>query len=143
MLRRDHYIGLAILLVVFVGLAFLGQVTSDGPSENVYRMGDLAKKGGSPTLRKHFEPSEDDPSTSNDESNDQALGYFGTLTLEAHYLSSGNSYPLDADLNGLEVERIYFPKGGWVDFYSCELDEDFYGFCIDENGKEWEFLGEF
>jgi hypothetical protein len=141
-LRRDHYLSLAILLAIFVGLAVLGRVVSDGPSENVHRMGDMAKEGGSPTLRKRFEPSEDDPSTSNDESNDQPLGYFGTVTLEVHSLSSGNSYPLDVDLFGLEVERIYFPKGGWVDFYTCELDEDLYGLCTDEEGREWKFSGE-
>ena len=25
--------------------------------------------------------------------------------------------------------HCYFPRGGWVDFYNCELDDDFTGEC--------------
>ncbi len=83
----------------------------------------------------------DDPNTSNDESNDQPLGHFGSMTLWVRNVNSGNSYPLDAEVSGISLERFYFSKGGWVDFYSCELDENYSGTCEDENGTEWEIEG--
>lgn len=106
------------------------------------RKGDLSKHGGSPTVRESFLAASDDPGTTNDESNDQPLGYFGTLTLAVSNNDSGNSYTLDADLEDTTVERVYFPKGGWVDFYDCELDEDLTGSCWDEEGRSWTFDGE-
>jgi hypothetical protein len=106
------------------------------------QQGNLANHGGTPTIRRSFEQQLDDPSTSNDESNDQPVGYFGSQTLVVSSLESGNTYTLDVELNGLEVERIYFPKGGWVDFLEgCELDEDFTGECLDENSRTWTFEG--
>lgn len=60
-------------------------------------------------------------------------------------ISSGNSYYLDADLDDKHnLTRLYFPKGGWVDFLDgCELDADRSGICIDENGKKWNIQGDF
>ena len=52
-------------------------------------------------------------------------------------LSSGNSYDLDVDSTGDEVERIYFPKGGWVDIDYSDCDGG-YCYAVDENGNEWE-----
>lgn len=106
------------------------------------RRGDLAKHGGSPSIRVPYEREPDDPSTTNDESNDQPLGHFGTVTLQVMNQNSGNSYPLDAEVAGTTLERVYFPKGGWVDFYDCELDEDLTGECEDEGGRWWTVEGE-
>lgn len=87
-------------------------------------------------------PEPDDPWTTNDETNDQPVGYFGTLTLTVLSLESGNTYTLDVELDGLEVSQVYFPRGGWIDFFGCELAEGFEGTCIDEEGRTWVFLGE-
>lgn len=106
------------------------------------RQGDLSKRGGSPTVREPFVAAADDPYTTNDESNDQPVGHFGTITMAVSSDESGNSYTLDADLDGTTVERVYFPKGGWIDFYDCELDEDLTGNCWDEEGRSWSFDGE-
>ena len=84
----------------------------------------------------------DDPRTTNDESNDQDLGYYGTRTLCVTNHGSGNSYPLDADMDGQAVATIYFRRGGNVDFSDCELDEDFEGDCSDDEGRGWSFQGE-
>jgi hypothetical protein len=106
------------------------------------QQGNLADHGGTPTIRRSFEQQLDDPSTSNDESNDQPVGHFGSDALVVSSLESGNTYTLDVELDGLEVERIYFPKGGWVDFLGgCELDEDFTGECLDETSRTWTFEG--
>lgn len=37
------------------------------------RQGDLSMSGGSPTVRKAFVRAQDDPTTTNDESNDQLI----------------------------------------------------------------------
>ena len=106
------------------------------------REGNLAKRGGSPTVRRSFNFTPDDPYTSNDESNDQPVGHFGTLTMSVASLESGNSYTLDVEVDDTTVDRVYFPKGGWVDFYGCELDDDLTGSCLDEQGRLWDFDGE-
>jgi hypothetical protein len=105
------------------------------------RKGDLSPQGGSPTVRRSFEPQPDDPCTSNDESNDQPLGHFGTLTLSIAG-EAGNIYTLDGELEGLELHRVYFPRGGWVDFLGCELETDLTGMCFDEEGRSWTIYGE-
>ena len=104
--------------------------------------GNLAKSGGSPTVRRSFNFTPDDPYTSNDESNDQPVGHFGTLTMSVASLESGNSYTLDVEVDDTTVDRVYVPKGGWVDFYGCELDDDLTGSCLDEQGRLWDFGGE-
>ena len=63
------------------------------------------------------------------------------VTLYAYNSSSGNTYTLDADVEDGEVRRLYFSKGGWVDFDSSEIDSDGNGNGIDENGRYWEFRG--
>ncbi|MBJ8452821.1 hypothetical protein I6M90_21465 [Acinetobacter bereziniae] len=86
---------------------------------------------------------EDDPNTSNDESNDQPLGYYGTHTLCVYNDSSLNTYTLDVDLTDeAVVEQIYFPKGGWIYFDNCQLDESLSGYCVDYRDRGWEFEGE-
>lgn len=102
---------------------------------------DTSRHGGSATVREPYTPKEDDPATSNDESNDQPLGHFGSVTLYAYNSSSGNTYTLDADVDNGEVQRLYFPKGGWVDFDSSEIDSDGIGSGTDETGRYWEFRG--
>lgn len=84
----------------------------------------------------------DDPSTNNDESNDQAVGDYGTVTLCVSTPHNGRSYTLDADVDDSILTTVYFPKGGNVDFDGCELDDDLAGSCEDENGKTWDFDGE-
>jgi hypothetical protein len=106
------------------------------------QLGDLSDVGGSPTIREPFTPELDDPFTSNDESNDQPLGHFGTETLSVLNYDSGNSYTLDGEIVDGALERLYFPKGGWIDFYSCDLDEQFQGECTDEEGRLWSIEGE-
>lgn len=118
--------------------------TACGSSDTPHRPGDLSPRGGSATIRKPLpDPLVDDPSTSDDESNDQPVGYFGNVTLEAD--GTSGTYTLDADTidtpGGPELRRLYFPKGGWVDFYDCPLDEVYSGECSDENGNRWELRG--
>src|SRR5688572_1944979 len=108
-------------------VAIHGLASCSPPGHREARRADLANEGGTPTIRKPVADTLDDPATSNDESNDQPLGHFGTLTLEVTSFESGNTYTLDADVDGATVERIYFPKGGWVDFIECELDESLLG----------------
>lgn len=103
--------------------------------------GNPATHGGSPAVRNPYRTLPDDPATENDESNDQPLGFFGSMTIHAMYLGSNNQYALDADVFGSNLERLYFVKGGWVDFYDCQLAGDFSGICVDENGNQWTFLG--
>jgi hypothetical protein len=97
-------------------------------------------RGGSPIPRPHHEPVPDDPTTTNDESNDQPLGHFGSVTVNVYNPRSGNRYPLDADIEGDTLLRLYFQKGGWIDFEDCELD-DLVGECEDEEGREWVIEG--
>jgi hypothetical protein len=120
--------------------------TRGRPKQNARRVnpqpGVRAVSGGTPTVRRPYIPKPDNPSTTNDESNDQPRGHFGTLTLLVTNTSSGNSYPLDADVEDGELTRLYFPKGGWVDFIGCELDEQLAGSCADEQGRQWVIQGE-
>jgi hypothetical protein len=74
---------------------------------------------------------EDDLTTTNDESNDQPLGHYGVITLCVTNYGSGNSYPLDAEMDGFNV-----------DFIDCTLDEDMTGECDDEEDRGWIFDGE-
>lgn len=106
--------------------------------------GNLAMTGGKPTVRESY-------NTNNRRyPHAQPAGHFGTMTLEALNVNSGNQYPLDADVDDDSTDvsdthtlhRLYFPKGGWIDFADCELDEDYSGTCLDENGREWEIMGE-
>jgi len=99
--------------------------------------GNSATKAGAPFVREEHERQADNPRTINDESNDQPLGHYGSKSVYVHNISSGNSYYLDADIVDSELKRLYFPKGGWVDFYSCDLDDDGSGYCTDENGTAW------
>ena len=92
--------------------------------------------------RQAITPLVDDPTTTNDESNDQPIGHWGTITMCVGTTHNGRQYTLDVDLEGLEVQTIYFPKGGNVDFIGCELDDQLTGTCDDERGREWEFSGE-
>jgi len=118
------------------------QRTSEGVELVPVQQGDLSTHGGSPTIRSPYGRPSDDPTTSNNESNDQPRGHFGTLTLSVCYLQSGNCYPLDGDIAGTTLHRLYFPKGGWIDFTSCELDEDLNGQCTDEQGRPWQINGQ-
>lgn len=113
-----------------------------GSKWSKYQNGDLRMQGGSPTVRVPYALADDDPLTSNDESNDQPRGHFGTLTLSACNLSSGNCYPLDGDVSGTELHRLYFPRGGWIDFLGCDLDVSLTGVCEDEQGRSWQIDGE-
>lgn len=112
----------------------------------IVREGDLASRNGTATVRKKHTVRIDDPETSNDESNDQPLGHYGTITLDVRNVSSGHSYSVDADVDEdefgeLRLRRLYFVKGGWVDFVGCGLESDYSGSCSDENGRDWEIEG--
>ncbi len=103
--------------------------------------GNPAKRGGTATVRKAYDIHSDDPSTTNDESNDQPIGHFGDATVTVRNVSSGNSYDVDVDVDANEVTRIYFQKGGWVDMDTSDIDEDGNGNGTDEQGRDWEFEG--
>ncbi|MEP6849473.1 MAG: hypothetical protein ABI999_11500 [Acidobacteriota bacterium] len=111
------------------------------------RQGDLSTKGGTSTVHKEFNVQADNPKTTDNERNNQPLGHMGTISLHVRNVNSGHSYPLDADVDktedGYELHRLYFVKGGWVDFYTCDLDGDYVGSCTDENGRGWDIEGEF
>jgi hypothetical protein len=117
--------------------------TSDAASapRTQTRQGNLSNRRGTATIREPFAARPDDPATTNDESNDQPLGHFGTVTLIVSQEESGNTYTLDVEVEDGAVERIYFPRGGWVDLDGCELESDLTGECVDENGKHWTFGG--
>lgn len=103
-----------------------------------YLEGGFSNSGGASTYRYSDIPTYgDDLSTTNDESNDQPLGYYGTDTVEACNGGSGNCYELDADVSDDNVERLYFPKGGWVDIDYSDCDGS-YCYLEDENGEQWE-----
>ena len=106
------------------------------------RNGNMALVGGSATVRRPLPVRADDPTTTNDESNDQPRGYFGSISLSVTNESSGNTYTLDADIDDHSLQRIYFPRGGWVDFPDCQLDNDLSGDCEDEKGRSWKINGE-
>jgi len=114
---------------------------SQNKSEHDVQKGDPSHSGGTATIRKPYLPKPDDPTTSNDESNDQPIGHFGSVTLTVFNFSSGSEYTLDADVEDGEVQRLYFPKGGWVDFTSSEIDNEGNGTGRDEEGRQWEFRG--
>ncbi len=125
-------------VVVFIIWAIYSSFTGDSISNEAYQKGDMSDYSGSPTLRREYTPQfEDDYSTTNDESNDQPVGFYGTETMTACNQSSGNCYDLDVDSDGENIERIYFPKGGWVDVDYSDCED---GSCYveDENGTEWE-----
>lgn len=146
-----------ILIIVFVASVCASSCSTPTPSTEQAvsttkttaiepKQGDLATRGGTATVRKGYEPQDDNPTTTDNERNNQPLGHMGTVTLRVHNVSSGNSYPVDADVenidDGYELHRLYFLKGGWVDFNSCDLDSDYVGSCSDENGRDWEIEGE-
>jgi len=110
------------------------------------KQGDPSTSGGTATVRKEYTPEADNPKTKDNERNNQPLGHLGTVTLRVHDVRSGNSYPVDADVessgDGYELRRLYFVKGGWVDFISCDLDDEYIGFCDDEGGRSWDIQGE-
>ena len=92
-------------------------------------------------MRREYEPQPDDPYTTDDESNNQPVGYFGTKTLSMAG-ENGNTYTLDGEIENGELRRVYFPRGGWVDFPGCELESDFTGACLDEEGRSWTIHGD-
>ena len=125
-------------VIIFFGFLIFSSLGGGSDTDTPYLQGDMSDEGGSPTIRYEDTPTfEDDPYTTNDESNDQPVGFYGTETMNACNQSSGNCYDLDVDSNGEEVERIYFPKGGWVDIDSSDCED---GHCTatDENGNDWE-----
>ena len=126
---------------VFGVLLVLGIIwfvsANDSPSNNYYDEYDYYTEEG--YSRGNAPIFEDDLDTTNNESNDQPVGFYGTETVEACNLSSGNCYEVDVDINDDEIETIYFYKGGHVhlDYSDC----DYAGYCygVDESGVEWEF----
>ena len=131
--------GIVIWFFVIGGFFYIASVfNEDKISDDSYLKGDMSQSGGSPTYRYSDTPVlEDNPYTSNYESNDQLVGFYGTETMYACNQSSGNCYDLDVDSNGEEVERIYFPNGGWVDVDYSDCDSG-YCYVTDENGTDWE-----
>ena len=130
--------GLIVFGLIVWGVISLFSGNDQEINSDSYMKGDMSNTGGSPTYRYNDTPTyEDDEYTSNNESNDQHVGFYGTDTMNACNESSGNCYDLDVDSDGENIERIYFPKGGWVDVDSSDCND---GYCYveDENGTEWE-----
>ncbi len=112
------------------------------PDSKPVHTGNMSLVSGSPTTRGNLPDRPDNPRTTNDESNDQPQGYFGNTTLSVTNESSGHTYPLDADIEDGRLRRLYFPKGGWVDFPGCDLDGGgLTGECEDERGRRWTING--
>jgi hypothetical protein len=44
-------------------------------------------------------------------------------------------------MDGTTLHRLYFPKGGWIDFPDCHLESDLTGNCTDEEGRSWQIEG--
>lgn len=147
--RARCLLGIFVLLVLYIAGRGDGRTVasksqkSDGAVVEVVspQFGNSAMRGGTPTIRKSFVRQADAPNTTNDESNDQPLGHFGTRTITVLYVNSGNEYPVDADVDGNEVKRIYFENGGWVDFSESDIDSSGNGSGTDEQGRQWEFHG--
>ena len=59
---------------------------------------------------------QDNPDTSNDESNDQPLGLYGTETVLACTPHNDRCYTLDALIEDQAIKKLYFPKGGYIRF---------------------------
>jgi len=78
----------------------------------------------------------DDSTTTNDESNDQPIGYYGNATKQVCGGSAGNCYTLDVDLEE-DSATIYFPKGGYIDASNCDNNGST-TVCEDDDGNEWE-----
>ena len=138
------------VVLAVIGVAWLRDQPSLTPSTPAQaprmvspQFGDPASRGGSPTVRRPFIQPDDDPDTTDDESNDQPPGHFGTVSLSICSVDAGNCYTLDGDVSGTTLERVYFPRGGWVDFLGCELDDDLTGDCDDEQGRQWRVDGEY
>jgi hypothetical protein len=124
-------------IYILLLMSFLAVGCSNEKNE-IYLQGNLDNSNGTPTLRSPHTPKEDDPHTTNDESNDQELGHYGTETLEACTTHNNTCYTLDAEITDGMVQRVYFQKGGWVDFIDGEFDGE-RGWGEDELNREWEF----
>src|SRR4051812_46338713 len=101
------------LIVALNALLDWQQAQSERTANNAHlvqaHQGDSSKSDGTPTVRLPFVAQADDPSTTNNEANDQPVGHFGTLTLSACSLRAGHCYTLDGELSGHELKRLYFP----------------------------------
>ncbi|MBI2019051.1 hypothetical protein HYS95_00085 [Candidatus Daviesbacteria bacterium] len=62
----------------------------------------------------------------------------GTETIEACSDDSGNCYSLDADISNGHLETLYFPNGGYLNFYT-EFDSDGDAYDTDSEGNSWSF----
>jgi len=136
--RGNVDVGLIIIVGLIWGVTLLFSDDKEVVESNSYYKGDMSQTGGTPTYRYEDIPVyEDDEYTTNNESNDQAVGFYGTETMNVCNQSSGNCYDLDVDSDGENIERIYCPKGGWVDVEDSDCVD---GSCTatDENGNEWE-----
>lgn len=133
------YSGVAIVVIALIA-SNTGSISGNKQEleSDAYYKGDMSNTGGTPTYRYSDTPSySDNYYTTDDESNNQAVGFYGTDTMYACNGSSGNCYDLDVDSDGENIERLYFEKGGWVDIDYSDCED---GFCYaeDENGNEWE-----
>lgn len=48
----------------------------------------------------------------------------GSYEVEACSSNSGNCYYLEADIDGGEIEILYFPNGGYIYLYGADVDSD-------------------
>ncbi len=130
------------LFVIFLGVTIWYGLTNYSAAQPAPAPIDTLLVKTRAIQRDQHHPLEDDPTTTNDESNDQPLGHFGTTSVEACTPHNGSCYTLDADVDGAP-STLYFPKGGNVDLDSCDDYGDGQFTCQDENGREWEIQAEY
>lgn len=124
-----------VLVLLLLSLRTPPHATS--ASTTYPKRGDPALTGGTPTLRRPFTAPTDDPRTRNNEANDQPFGYFGTGNVVVRNESNGREYTLGADVEDGQLLRIYFARGGWVDFPDCDVSANDEPLCLDEEEREW------
>ena len=69
------------------------------------------------------------------------LSHFGLPIIYAHSMRSKATYLLESVISGSEVQRLYFPKTGALDFNVSEIDSSGHGSGTDEQGQMWSFEG--
>lgn len=78
-------------IVFLIGCEPSSNALAQSGEARPYR-GELSARVGIPTIRKPYAPRADDPATTNDESNDHAVGHCGTVTLIASHQESDHTF---------------------------------------------------
>ena len=79
----------------------------------------------------------DDPATTDDESNNQPLGLFGTEIVKACTTHNERCYTLDAQFDDKKLVKVYFVKGGRLKFKDNQCASMQICRVKGQNGREW------